>query len=248
MPSPRHVADASTRLRSLGHVAFLVVGAFAAAILFVQAGLSVLGLVGVSPAGNEVSLSVISSILQYTGFFAVVYWYFRRFGDFSALVHTRSLTWRHVGWTVGGFVVLFGANFVVTGLLASLGFEGAQNLIVEQGRDHPALFLYLIPVTILFVAPAEELVFRGAVQGLLRRAYGTALGVVLTAAVFGVVHWFALGGSGSPGATIALIVVLGLVLGTVYELSESIVVSTAVHAGWNVVIFAWEYAAVTGLV
>jgi membrane protease YdiL (CAAX protease family) len=42
--------------------------------------------------------------------------------------------------------------------------------------------------------------------------------------------------------------VLGLLLGVVYELSENIAVPIAVHAGWNVTVFAWEYVLVTGAV
>jgi len=248
MASPRRVADTGTRLRSLGHVALVVVGAFLAGLLLAATGVSLLTSLGVTREADLAVLLVGSTVLQFLGFYAVVYWYFATFGDFAELVHTRSPSLRQAAWAIGGFVVLFLANVVVSQLLAGAGLEGAQNQIVEQGREHPELFLYLIPVTILFVAPAEELVFRGIVQGLLRRAYGTALGVVLTAAVFGVVHWAALGGTGSRGATIVVIVTLGLVLGTVYELSESVLVSAAVHAAWNVVIFAWEYAAVTGLV
>jgi membrane protease YdiL (CAAX protease family) len=248
MAPPRGVADTGTRLRSLGHVVLVVAGAFLAGLLLAATGVSLLSAVGLSRETDLAVLVVASTVFQFLGFYAVVYWYFRTVGTFADLVHVQTPTRRDAAWAIGGLVVLFLANVLVSQLLAGAGLQGAQNQIVQRGREQPRLFLYLIPATILFVAPAEELLFRGAVQGQFRRAYGTVIGVVSTAAVFGVVHWAALGGSGSRGATVVVIVTLGLVLGTLYELSRNLFVSMAIHAGWNVLIFAWEYAAVTGFV
>jgi membrane protease YdiL (CAAX protease family) len=163
-------------------------------------------------------------------------------------VLARAPSLRDAAWAVGGLVALFLTNVVLSAVLVQFGLEGAQNAVIEQGRANPELFLYLIPVTVLFVAPAEELLFRGAVQGLFVRAAGVGPAIVGSSLLFGVAHYLALVASGSRVATLVVILVLGLLLGVVYELSENLAVPIAVHAGWNVTVFAWEYALVTGAV
>ena len=248
MRAPVRRPDAGTALRAGGHALFLVAGAFLTGLLFAGAAVSVLASMGFSRETDIVALLVVSSIGQFTGFYLAVWWYFQRIGEFRALVLARLPSLRDAGWAVGGLVALFVTNVVLSQLLVQFGLEGAQNAVIEQGRATPALFLYLIPVTVLFVAPAEELLFRGAVQGLFVRAAGVGPGIVGSSLLFGVAHYLALGGTGSRTATIAVIVVLGLVLGVVYERAGNIAVPIAVHAGWNVTVFAWEYALVTGAV
>jgi membrane protease YdiL (CAAX protease family) len=248
MRAPIRRPDGWTVLGAGGHALLLVVGAFLTGLLFAGAAVSVLASLGFSSETDTVALIVVSSIGQFVGFYIAVWWYFQRIGDFGALVRSRRPTLHDAAWAVGGLVTLFLTNVVLSRLLVQFGLEGAQNAIIEQGRANPELFVYLIPVTVLFVAPAEELLFRGAVQGLFVRAAGVGPGILGASLLFGIAHYLALGGSGSRVATITVIVVLGLLLGVVYELSENIAVPIAVHAGWNVTVFAWEYALVTGAV
>lgn len=242
------MADVETRLRSVGHSLGLVIGAFAVGFILALTAAQTLFSLGFSFEADRVVFVVASSVFQFLGFYVALYWYFDRLGDADALLHLRGPSLRAAGWVLGGVVVLLGTNFVISELLVNVGLEGAQNEIIRLGREEPVLFLYLVPVTILFVAPAEELLFRGAVQGLFRQAWGVLPAVLLASGLFAVAHYLALGADGSRLVTIGVIFVLGLILATVYELSESILVSAAVHAGWNVIVFAWEYAAVTGLV
>lgn len=240
--------DAWTVVGAGGHALFLVAGAFLTGLLFAGAAVSVLASMGLGRETDLVALLVVSSIGQFVGFYIAVWWYFQRIGDFGDLVLAGRPSLRDAAWAVGGLVALFVTNVVLSQLLVQFGLEGAQNAVIEQGRANPELFLYLIPVTILFVAPAEEFLFRGAVQGLFVRAAGVGPGILGASLLFGIAHYLALGGTGSRLTTIAVIVVLGLLLGVVYELSENIAVPIAVHAGWNVTVFAWEYALVTGAV
>lgn len=243
------VADAGTRLRNLGWAIAAVFGAFALGILLGLVAARALVSLGFSFEADRALFLVVSTIFQFLGFYAAAYWFFQYWGDVDALVHVRRPQPRDLAWAAGGLAVLLGANFVLSELLVSVGLEGAQNEIIEAGREDPILFLYLLPVTVLFVAPAEELLFRGIVQGLFRQAWGVLPGVLLASGFFALAHFLALGaGGGSRLVTIGVIFVLGLVLATVYELAESIVVPAAVHAAWNVTVFAWEYAATTGLV
>lgn len=242
------MADFETRLRSVGHSLGLVIGAFAVGFVLALAAAQTLFSLGFTFEADRVVFVVASSVFQFLGFYVALYWYFDRLGDYDELLHLRGPSLRAVGWVLGGLAVLVGVNLVISELLVNVGLEGAQNEVIRLGREEPVLFLYLVPVTVLFVAPAEELLFRGAVQGLFRQAWGVLPAVFLASGLFAVAHYLALGADGSRLVTIGVIFVLGLVLATVYELSRSILVSTAVHAGWNVTVFAWEYAAVTGLV
>lgn len=242
------VADLETRLRSVGHSIGLVVGAFVVGLLLALTAAQTLFSLGFSFEADRVVFLVASSIFQFLGFYVALYWYFTRLGDADELLHWRGPSLRVAGWVVGGLALLVGVNLVISELLVNVGLEGAQNEVIRVGREEPVLFLYLVPVTILFVAPAEELLFRGAVQGLFRQAWGVLPAILLASGLFAVAHFLALGADGSRLVTIGVIFALGLILATVYELSESLLVSAAVHAGWNVIVFAWEYAAVTGLV
>lgn len=152
-------------------------------------------------------------------------------------------------WMAGGIVALFAFSTVFSTVLSLVGVEIAQNQVVADGRRTPILFLYLIPVTLLFVAPAEELLFRGIVQGQYRRAFGPAAGIVLASLLFGFVHWLALLGSGSGRLVYVLIAaLLGLFLGLAYERTESLLVPIVIHTGYNSVGHLVEYAVATGAV
>jgi membrane protease YdiL (CAAX protease family) len=242
-------ADVGTRLRNLAWAIAAVFGAFAIGMVLGLVATRALVSLGVAAETDRTAVLVVSTVFQFLGFYAATYWFFEYLGDFDALVYLRRPRPRDVAWAGGGLAVLLGANFVLSELLVSVGLEGAQNEVIEAGRQDPVLFLYLLPVTVLFVAPAEELLFRGIVQGLFRQAWGVLPGVLLASGFFALAHFLALSaGGGSRLVTIGVIFVLGLLLATVYELAESIVVPAAVHAAWNVTVFAWEYAATTGLV
>jgi membrane protease YdiL (CAAX protease family) len=240
--------DPTNLFRAGVHSVLLVAGAFLVGLLFASAIVSLSLSLGFARGSDTVSLLVVSSIGQFVGFYVAVWWYMTRVGGVADLVSARLPSLRDVGWAIAALVALFVTNVVLGELLVQFGLEAAQNAVIERGRRTPELFVYLIPVTILFVAPAEELLFRGVVQGLLRRAAGVGPAILGSSLLFGFAHYLALGGSGSRVATIAVIVILGLLLGLVYELSENLAVPIAVHAGWNVVVFAWEYAVVTGAV
>lgn len=158
-------------------------------------------------------------------------------------------------WIVGGFVALAVLNQVMSELLAVLAslldslfgvsVTVGQNTVVEIVRANPEVAFYLLPVTVLFVAPGEELLFRGVVQGLLRRSVGVVPGIVGAAVIFGGIHVISIS-SGDAWTYVLVATVLGLVLGTIYEYTENLLVPVAVHALWNCSLFLYIYLQVTG--
>jgi membrane protease YdiL (CAAX protease family) len=83
-----------------------------------------------------------------------------------------------------------------------------------------------------FVGVAEELVYRGLLQPSLQRYAGRVLGVVVTAVLYGTMH--SVYGS---GLEILFGIGLGLVLGAIYELTDSITLVTVVHGTLNVFLY-----------
>jgi membrane protease YdiL (CAAX protease family) len=132
---------------------------------------------------------------------------------------------------------------LVSEMLFGTPIEAGKSAVIGRGKETPSLFLYMIPVTLLFVAPAEELVFRGVAQGLLKRSFGSVPGIVCSSALFGVGHYLA-AGSGDAWTLVLVSGTLGLILGTIYEHTENIAVPILAHGLWNAGLFGMNYYAV----
>ena len=85
----------------------------------------------------------------------------------------------------------------------------------------------------------EEFIFRGALLYIAIKRLGTRAGLALSAASFGIYHWFSYGIIGSPVAMVLVFVVTGLI-GLVWAYSFSATGSMALpvglHFGWNYVL------------
>lgn len=237
------------RLRSVAHAIGVVIGAYAAGVVLTLVVFNALSLFGISfesvadlPAG----VRAFGIVLQFLGFFLVGLWYLQRFTGEEPLFRIRVPSRRELGWVVGGFVGLYVTLVVLSILITVLGLDVAANDAITQGQEQPRYLLYLIPIAFLFNAPAEELLFRGIVQGLFRRAYGVIPGVLLASVMFGAVHYVAVGGSGSKVISVAVVLALGLILGILYEKTENLIVPILVHAAFNAVQFYMAYLGATG--
>jgi membrane protease YdiL (CAAX protease family) len=239
---------------SLGHSLGIVAGAFLLGLVFSQLILFAQGWAGFvsfeALANPEVALppfvNAVTAGSQFVGMAVAVFVYLRWYSD-GPLFDVGLPDLADLAWAIAGFVVLFLSSFVVSLVIQALGAETATNQVVELGQQNPVLFLYMIPVTIFLVAPAEEALFRGVVQGLFRRAYGVIPAVLVASVLFGVAHWLALTGGGRL-TYIAVAAVLGLVLGTVYELSENLLVPVAIHGAWNAFLFGSQYLVASGAI
>lgn len=239
----------STEDRGLALIrAILVVFvAFLAALVLATFGLSLFRAVGVPVDGLAARVGL--TVVQFVGFGVGLGAYLQIGGDWALVRdHVRRPSAREAGLAVAGLVVLLGAATAVGQILSALGIEVAQNQVIAVGQEDPTFFLYMIPVSLFLVGPMEELLFRGTVQGILRRAWGPAPAIVVASAMFGVAHWVALMGTGSKVSYVVVAGALGLVLGTVYELSDNVVAPALAHGGYNAVLFAVQYAMVAKLI
>ncbi len=91
----------------------------------------------------------------------------------------------------------------------------------------------VIPVlaTSIVAAIGEELAFRGGVFRVLEDSLGTAWALLLSAAIFGLLHAL------NPGATVlstlAIALEAGLLLGAAYAFTRNLWFAIGLHLGWN---------------
>jgi membrane protease YdiL (CAAX protease family) len=150
--------------------------------------------------------------------------------DFGfALVPRRGRWYDGIPWLVGGAVLQLVAVLPI--LLVERGKEATQNVVDVADRAH-GLEVPLMILAVAVLAPiTEELLFRGALLRSLLRRMEPGYAVLVSALVFGLVHF----SDPSLGTVRAVpgIVLLGLVSGyaavTTGDLSRSIML----HVGFN---------------
>lgn len=104
------------------------------------------------------------------------------------------------------------------------------------------LFVLLVPVLLFVVGPAEEYLFRGVVQRYLGRSFSTRGAVGMAALLFTAIHLPNL--VSNPAAapvSIPLWFVLGLTFGWLYERTDRLLVPTATHGLYNVVVLGFLF-------
>ncbi len=140
----------------------------------------------------------------------------------------RSIRWNWPG-SMWGLYVIVGAivYFALLGVGQLLPIP--KHLPIDQffSTAREAAFLSIISVTI---APLmEELFFRGFLYPVLARRLGVGVGIVLTAALFGILHWAQLGYSWA----VVIIFLVGLALTIVRAVTKSVAASFLTHVGYN---------------
>lgn len=164
-----------------------------------------------------------------------------------------GLSRRAAAWVVGGLAVkftLFGLSRLVTDWL---GVQDPPDLLTQAVTAAPWLLLVVAALSMILVGPAEEVFFRGAVQGRLRRAFGPVAAVLLAAVLFAVPHSlnYVIGGANplAPGAVVSVTTILatGAVMGFAYERTGNILVPVLLHGGYNAGVFLAFYAGLISL-
>jgi membrane protease YdiL (CAAX protease family) len=91
--------------------------------------------------------------------------------------------------------------------------------------------LWLLALGVLAAPLCEEFIFRGLLQGGLRRSLPAWQAIGIAAALFAVVH---------PPASMLPVFVLGLCAGLAYERSGALLAPMLVHAGYNAALLAYQ--------
>lgn len=241
-----HGGDWPRRLRHLGEAFAVLLGAYLFAVIAVRALDPALA--SVAPAADGNGRRIGRTVVQFLAIVAVSLWY-ADVVDAERLIGRAVPTARSVALILGGTVLLVVANVGVNRLLSAVGFESGENAAVTAGAGDPTYLLAMAVLSILLVGPAEELLFRGAIQGRLRASWGVWPAILGATVLFGAIHAPAV--TGTTGAVVGYLItagVLGLLLGYLYERTDNIVVPAAVHGGNNAVIFGLLYLAEVGVV
>ncbi|MGQ0553174.1 MAG: lysostaphin resistance A-like protein [Planctomycetota bacterium] len=142
------------------------------------------------------------------------------------------------------FPIFVAAGLAYAAVLTELGYESSVQKALRLFQEDPsAQRSPIIWTTAVLILPAfEELFFRGALYGGLRRLLSPSAAVTLAAVTFGLMH----------GTSAALpIIVLGAALCLLYERTGSLAAPLLFHALHNgltlaMVVFVPELAGVTG--
>lgn len=244
-------SEQASPLLAVGSATFLgIVG------LFVGAFLGSLSVTLLSPflAGQQAAVFSNAVVLVATGVGLVavgaIYLAFRQLDASYLRIGWPSL--RDVAWTAAATVALFVTLGGLSVLIQQFGLSATDHSIAQTGRETPELLLVLMPLSVLVTGPAEEFLYRGVIQTRLTEAFDARVAVVLAAVVFGLVHAPAYGLANGIGwslvTTLAVLFVLGVVLGIAYEYSGNLVVPAIAHGLYNAVVFGQLYADATGLI
>lgn len=188
--------------------------------------------------------------------FVLVVLVYVRYGDYPRLLDIRwpsasnfGRTLRDIGWVIAGFVVLLVASRAVSIALQQFGLTPGTNQIVSAVRQNPTLALYLIVLSFVATGPGEETLFRGGVQGVLRRVFSPIPAVVLSSALFGLAHVTAIVAASGVGGIWGYVLstfLLGLILGSLYEYTKNLLIPVLVHGSYNALLFVQLYVMETG--
>ena len=132
------------------------------------------------------------------------------------------------GEALRGLTLGVAVGLVVVGVMALLGgvrWNGQEGSVAAWFAGAAASLGFLV-----IPAAAEEALLRGYPLQALGETWGAGIAVVITSAVFGLLH---LGNPGAGALSIVNVGVAGLFLGVVYVRTLSLWWATGAHLGWN---------------
>ena len=131
---------------------------------------------------------------------------------------------------------------------AGMGMVEMSVILEELAREDPSFLLVMVPLAFLTIAPSEEFIYRNLIQKYLYDDFGEFQAIILTSAVFGVVH-FGQYSTGTPTQTVLsllLVFVLSTLLGLSYLRTENLLVPIFIHGAFNAIQFLTLYIEITG--
>lgn len=234
------MAPATSPLRTVLEVIGLTLVAFVVSLL-----VGITFIVPLFALGYDIETTPVlvgTTVASQLGFLAVGYGYVRyRRVTVPIAVPSR----RDLGYIVGGCILALVAAVGLSYVLAVLDLV-PESVIEDAGSDDSTFFLALAALSVVLVAPTEELLFRGAIQGRLRIQFGPAAAIAGASLLFGSMHLANYGGNVLAIVAGALLIAgVGSVFGMVYERTDNLVVPILVHAIYNVVLLVTSYLAAT---
>ncbi|MEP7238338.1 MAG: CPBP family intramembrane glutamic endopeptidase [Ferruginibacter sp.] len=136
-------------------------------------------------------------------------------------------------------LVGFALFFIVTALCCSSDFFMRMLFAKQQWELNPKLTTNLILTGIWWNIKSvlfEELIFRGVLFYILIKKLGHTKAIIISAAAFGIYHWFSQEVIGNPVQMLITFFItgtMGLVYAYSYSKTFSLYYPIAIHLGWN---------------
>lgn len=198
-----------------------------------------LGLAGVSPAHVRKSpdalsvIAVVAQILLDLGLLAYLaaqmrlrfhspFW--RTIGWRPLETHASSRTLPYVALVFGGFSLAAIITF------AEALFPPKHPLPIQVLTQNPRTAVLFMLTAVLLAPVVEETLFRGYLYPVVARSFGVGPGVVITGALFGLLHAGQLWGGWWQ---VALLVVVGIVFTIARAATRTVVASYVLHVSYN---------------
>jgi len=237
--TPSHPAR-FPRLRALGVATGVAVGAAATVSV---ATLPILSAVG-SETPNTPNVLLGSVIAGQAAFALVGLLYVRRYlPDTTVRIPTQRERRLILAGTVATTVTAFGLE----ALGSAVGVDPLVSVYESVAVAQPGLLLALAALALLIVGPAEELLFRGAIQARLGRSFGAVSAVALTSLLFTVLHFGNYdAGRATVGLAMTIIFVVSSILGMLYTRTDNLAVPILVHGLYDAIVFLVLYGAAAG--
>lgn len=208
---------------------------------------SIIGLVTISAFQLEGTLGAYPGIVVGFGAGALIFvaLYFALSRHDWSYIDLRWPSTRDLAYTVGALGLLIVALIGISQLFELLGVAPSTHGIEQDAREgDPTVLLFLIPLTILVIGPAEELVFRNIVQKRLGESISMWGAITVTSVIFAVVHFGAYATSESLaeiGGSLGVVFLLSIVLGWSYAKTQNILVPSIAHGVYNALQFGVLY-------
>jgi uncharacterized protein len=224
------------KLRAVGVASGLTIATFLGSTLIGLFVILPLILLDISLESSGALLALL--IATQVGFFCVGFLYVRRYG---LEIPFHSIGRRDLGYAIGGLFVALGFATGASLVLNTAGLTTGA-VLEEAILQDPLIAIWLAILSICIVAPIEEYVFRGVIQGRLRETFNAPGAIIGASLLFGTLH---LGNYiGSVEAILGwslLISGVGVIFGILYERTGTLLVPILVHAAYNAVLFVMSY-------
>lgn len=236
------VSDLWRALRSIFLVLVFIFGATITSLLVNVLGIISLDLIAPAARQSLTTVFLVTNALGELGYVAFVggllYWKTDLLPDGLPF---RLPTRRDATWILAGVIVMVGAEYTLTILFSYFHIPTAQNTAAREAIKHasPLMFGGLIVESLLIVGPCEEILFRGLIQGYLRKHFSAVGSVLLASFFFASAHLLSVQGSTNGVLNMILsLFALSLVLGLAYERTNSLVVPVLIHGSYDAILFA----------
>ncbi len=157
----------------------------------------------------------------------------------------REPFWRTIGWRKldSGIIPrwLGYAGLLFSGVVISFLVDALSNLHPPKGnlpidaiyQDRLSAFLFLL-MAVLLAPLVEETIFRGYIYPAIAKSWGVVVSVLITGALFGLLHGFQLGGAWWQ---IGLLIIVGIIFTWIRAVARTVAASYCMHLGYNSFLF-----------